>query len=96
MTIDELAASVNIAKITFYTFYDNKELLYLDIAQSIQLNIFVQLESLLKLNKDLKNSHRVLRVFNKMYELMLQYPVLSQIDKGTAEIIARRVDSQRL
>lgn len=96
VTIDEITSAVNIAKATFYTFYDSKESLYLDIVQSIQLKIFTELDTLLNTNASLKNSQRVKQVFTAMYTLMLKYPILSQIDNSTVELVSRKVEKERL
>lgn len=96
VTIDDIVSAVNIAKATFYTFYDSKESLFLDIAQNVQLKIFRELDTLLDRNGDLTNKQRVRQVFNTMYGLMQQFPILTQIDKRTAELISRKVPKERL
>lgn len=40
VTVDELAAEALIAKATFYTFYENKESLYLAVAQRLRRQVF--------------------------------------------------------
>lgn len=96
VTIDDIVFAVNIAKATFYTFYDSKESLYLDIVQNIQLNIFNELDQLLNTNGKLNNKQRVKQVFMTMHALMLKYSILSQIDNGTVELILRKVGKERL
>ncbi|WMC94108.1 TetR/AcrR family transcriptional regulator [Kineothrix sp. MB12-C1] len=96
ITINEIVSAVNIAKATFYTFYDSKEYLFLDIVQNIQLNIFMELDLLLETNIALTNKQRVRQVFSTMYDLMLQFPILSQIDNRTLELISRKVSKERL
>ena len=96
VTIDDIVSAVNIAKATFYTFYDSKETLYLDTVQSIQLKIFTQLDTLLDANVGSNNKQRVREVFAAMYMLMQKYPILSQIDNSTVELISRKVSKERL
>ena len=96
VTIDEIVSAVNIAKATFYTFYDSKEYLYLDIVQNIQLRIFTELDTLLDTNTVFTNKQRVQQVFTSMYDLMLKYPVISQINSGTVDLISRKVSKERL
>lgn len=96
VTIDEITAAVNIAKATFYTFYDSKEALYLDIIQSTQAKIFAELDTLLSSNTNYNSKQRVKQVFAAMYQLMLQYPLLSQINSNTITLISRKVDAPRL
>lgn len=96
VTIDDIVSAVNIAKATFYTFYDSKESLYLDIVQNIQLKIFMELDTLLYTNTDLNNKLRVKQVFTAMNALMLKSPILAQIDNSTVERISRKVGIERL
>lgn len=96
VTIDDLVAAVGIAKASFYTFFECKEYLFLDIVQSIQQSIFTEIDTLLKKNKNLSGAERVRQVFDAMYKLMLQYPILVQIDTVTMELIARKVSKERL
>lgn len=96
VTIDELVKAVNIAKATFYTFYDGKEYLYMDIIQSIQKKIFIELETLLEKNKQIPGKGRVKQVFSMMTQLMTQYPIISQIDSSTVSLISRKVSKERM
>ncbi len=96
VTIDELVDAVGIAKASFYTFYESKEYLYLDIVQNIQQQIFTELSTLLKSNSGLPSKERVLEVFDVMNKLMLRYPILNYMDTATIELIARKVSRERL
>lgn len=95
-TIDDLTEAVHIAKASFYTFYDSKESLYLDIVQRHQARIFSELETVLERNRSLPGRQRVRQVFTAMYGLMGQYPILAQIDEETMELITRKVPRERL
>lgn len=96
VTIDDLAEAVGIAKASFYTFYESKEYLYLDIVQSLQKKIFAELDILLDANSSLPSKERVLQAFNAMNKMMLQYPILTYMDTATTELIARKVSKERL
>lgn len=96
VTIDDLAAAANIAKASFYKFYEGKEYLYLDIVQKAQADVFTNLEKMLDENKAYSARERVKQVFLKMYELMMEYPVLCQINAASIEMISRKVSEQRL
>ena len=96
VTIDDLIAAANIAKATFYTFYESKEYLYLDILQGIQKKIFLELDTLLENNADLPGKERVKQVFNRMAQLMVHYPILSQVDPSIADLVSRKVSKERL
>ncbi len=96
VTIDDLVQAVNIAKASFYKFYEGKEYLFLDIAQRKQKEIFDILEGVLEENKEKSDKERVKEVFFSMSELMDKYPILTNIDSETVEIIARKVSPERL
>jgi len=96
VTIDELVKAAGIAKASFYTFYESKEYLYLDIVQNIQQKIFTELSTLLEGNSGLPSRERVLEMFETMNKLMLRYPILNYMDTATIELIARKVSKERL
>ena len=96
VTIDDLIGAASIAKATFYTFYESKEYLYMDIVQGIQKSIFLELETLLGRNAEIPGRERVKQVFGVMAQLMARYPILSQIDPTTVDLIARKVSKERL
>ena len=96
VTIDDLVDAANIAKATFYTFYESKEYLYMDIVQGIQKEIFMRLETLLEGNVSLPSKERVRQVFIMMSQLMMQRPILSQIDASTVALISRKVSKERM
>lgn len=96
VTIDDIVKAVNIAKASFYKFYDGKEYLFLDIAQKAQKEIFEALKGVLVESKAQPDGERVKLVFFSMSVLVKKYPLLTIIDKETVEIIARKVSPQRL
>lgn len=96
VTIDDIVKAVKIAKASFYRFYDGKEYLFLDIAQRKQKEIFEILEGILKESESKTDHERVKMVFFSMSELMGRYPLLTNIDSETVEIIARKVSLERL
>lgn len=96
VTIDDLVEAVGIAKASFYTFYESKEYLYLDIVQGIQKKIFTELNAVLDSNVDLPSKERVRQTFGVMFKMMLRYPILAQIDVNTTRLIARKVSKERL
>lgn len=96
VTIDDIVKAVNIAKASFYRFYEGKEYLFLDIAQKAQKDIFEALKGVLVESKAKPDGERVKLVFCSMSVLVKKYPLLTIIDKETVEIIARKVSPQRL
>lgn len=96
VTIDDIVKAVNIAKATFYRFYEGKEYLFLDIAQRQQHEIFEILNDVLIKNESMSDLDRVKNIFFEMSRLMPQYPMLTGIDEETALLVARKVSPQRI
>ncbi len=96
VTIDELVSAAAIAKATFYTFYDSKESLYLDIAQRAKQRLADRLEERIKTTAALPDKQRVFQLFAAMYAMLPEYPFLLRIDEATIAQIARNVPSERL
>ena len=96
VTIDDIVKAAKIAKATFYKFFEGKEYLFLEIAQRKQKEIFEILEDVLTDSRDKPDGERVKKVFFSMAELMEKYPLLTNIDEETLEIIIRKVSPQRL
>lgn len=96
VTIDDIVKAVNIAKASFYKFYEGKEYLFLDIAQQRQKEIFDKLDLILVSNSDKEPRERVKELFFVMSQLMGEYLILVNIDLETIQIITRKVSSQRI
>lgn len=96
VTVDDIVKAVNIAKASFYKFYEGKEYLFLDIVQQKQKEIFDKLNQILVSNCDKEPRERVKEVFFLMSQLMGENIILVNIDLETIEIITRKVSSQRI
>ena len=80
VTVDDLAAAVNISKGSFYAFYPSKEHLYVEINFRLQKELFTSIETTVK-KKKYKN-HRDLAKDVIMLSLtgVITSPILSQMD----------------
>lgn len=96
VTIDDIVRKVNIAKATFYKFYEGKEYLFLDIAQRQQKSIYEILNDVLIQSGTMPDLERVKKVFFEMSMLMPKYPMLTGIDEETIRLISRKVSPQRI
>lgn len=96
VTIDDIVKATKIAKASFYRFYEGKEYLFLEIAQRKQKEIFDILNGILKESELKTDKERVKIVFFAMSELMSQYPILTNINSETVEVIVRKVSQERL
>ena len=96
VTIDDIVKAVNIAKASFYKFYEGKEYLFLDIVQKQQKEIFETLDGILSKSQAKTDKEKVKEIFMVMSALMKNYPLLSSINEETVEIITRKVSPDRL
>lgn len=96
VTIEDIVKAVNIAKASFYKFYEGKEYLFLDIVQREQKEIFDELEKVLIDSKGKTDKERVKTVFYLMSVLVKKYPLLTVIDGEIVEVIMRKISPQRM
>ena len=92
VTVDDLAAAVNISKGSFYAFYPSKEHLYVEINFRLQKELFA-IETTVK-KKKYKN-HRDLAKDVIMLSLtgVITSPILSQIDLSLMDYLQRKISS---
>ena len=55
VTIDEIVQAAGIAKGSFYSFYSNKEHLYMDIAGNLQFKMWREMDAFLNENRSCPN-----------------------------------------
>ena len=93
VTVDDLAAAVNISKGSFYAFYPSKEHLYVEINFRLQKELFTSIETTVK-KKKYKN-HRDLAKDVIMLSLtgVITSPILSQIDLSLMDYLQRKISS---
>ena len=93
VTVDDLAAAVNISKGSFYAFYPSKEHLYVEINFRLQKELFTSIETTVK-KKKYKN-HRDLAKVVIMLSLtgVITSPILSQIDLSLMDYLQRKISS---
>ena len=96
VTIDDIVKAVNIAKASFYKFYEGKEYLFLDIVQREQKEIVQILEEALEESMEQKDCERAKNAFAMMFVLLRKYPLLQVINGETIELIRRKVSPERL
>ena len=96
VTIDDIVNAVNIAKASFYKFYEGKEYLFLDIVEKQQKEIFNTLSEIIQESKSKTDKEKIKEIFMVMSVLMKKYPLLSAINEETVEIITRKVSPDRL
>lgn len=94
VTVDDLVHSAGIAKGSFYTFYINKEHLYLDICQSIQQRMWNELDGFLSNNMDLPPKRLTKEVFIWMLRFSEHYPILNQLNSDILDYLFRKLPKE--
>lgn len=90
-TVDEIVQATGIAKGSFYSFYSNKEHLYMDIAADLQLKMWREMDEFLNKNQTLPPREICKQCFLWMFRELERYPMLKQADSETVEYLYRKL-----
>ena len=91
VSIDEIVQATGIAKGSFYSFYSNKEHLYMDISANLQLKMWGEMEAFLDNHRSLPPRELCKQCFLWMFQALKRYPMLKQADGETAEHLYRKL-----
>lgn len=91
VTIDEIVRAAGIAKGSFYSFYTNKEHLYMDIAANLQVKMWRDMDEFLDKNRSLPPRELCRQCFLWMFGELERYPMLKQVNSETAEYLYRKL-----
>lgn len=91
VSIDEIVQATGIAKGSFYSFYPNKESLYMDIAGNLQMKMWSEMDEFLNENSSLPPRILCKKCFLCMFNGLQKYPMLKQADSETAEYLFRKL-----
>lgn len=94
-TVDDLAADAKISKGAFYRFYASKELLFLDMLNHWQQDIFVKGQQLLQEYSHLPTPQRTAAAFRETLQAILSNP-LDQFLVRDLPVLLRRVSPSLL
>lgn len=94
VSIDEIVQATGIAKGSFYTFYTNKEHLYMDIAGKLQEKMWQDMEIFLQEHRNLPPRELTKQCFIWMFTQLKYYPMLKQADNETAEYLYRKLPQE--
>ena len=91
VSIDEIVQAAGIAKGSFYSFYSNKEHLYMDISANLQLKMWGEMEAFLDNHRSLPPRELCKQCFLWMFGELERYPMLSQTNSEIAEYLFRKL-----
>ncbi len=91
--IEELTNAVSIAKGSFYSFYNSKEELFLDILKKTEKKLIKEIQQLLKNMK--KNPKETFKDFIRFhFRTPKEHPIIQQVaDKNTRDYLIRKLDN---
>ena len=96
VTVDDLVNATNIAKGSFYAFYENKEQLFMELNVEEQEKIFTEIEEKLQSRKD--NAPQVLTCYaiNLALEKFICNPILTQINDEIFDYLQRKIPEEKM
>jgi len=93
--IEEIAAAVGISKGAFYSFYESKEALLLDVAEQAEEHFRQELLAVIDLPGLSPHAH-LLAVINKTFGLLRTIPLLKSFTRGDYDLLFHRVPQEQL
>ena len=91
VSIDEIVQATGIAKGSFYSFYQSKEHLYMDIAGNLQMRMWQEMDEFLNENRSLPPRELCKQCFLWMFDELQRYPMLKQANGETADYLYRKL-----
>ena len=95
VTVENLAQAAHIAKGSFYSFYQSKEELYMDILDLCQRELYAELEQILAASHK-QGKQLMLEVMRRLLGRIEHFPLLLKIDQETIELLYRKLSPSML
>ena len=96
VTVDELCTSVGIAKGSFYSFFENKEDLFMAIIDDIHEQFDELMGQFLKERMHLPPETLLFSLFQFMFDQVDRFPIMRSFDSETIAYLYRKVPEERL
>ena len=94
VTVDDLVQATGIAKGSFYVFYQNKEHLYLDIANNLQQKMWHDMDGFLNERRNMPPRELTKQAVLWMFERLERYPLLVQAVGEAADYLYRKLPKE--
>jgi len=94
VTVDDIVQAAGIAKGSFYSFYENKEYLFMDINNEMQRKVWEKMTAILEQNKALPARDLTKMTFHAMSMLVAEYPMIAQLQPDTIQYLMRKLPSE--
>lgn len=96
VTIDDLVNSTNIAKGSFYAFYENKEQLFMELNTEEQKKIFDEIDREMQSSGIKEPKSLTSFVFKSAIELFINNPIVTQINDEIINYLQRKIPNEML
>lgn len=94
VTVDDLVNAAGIAKGSFYSFYKNKEHLFMEIAGNLQKEMWTDMDAFLEENSTLPPRELTKLVILWAFKQIEKYPLLLQANGEIAEYLYRKLPKE--
>lgn len=94
VTVDDLVQASGIAKGSFYSYYTNKEHLYMEIVGDLQAKIWGDMNDFLQTNCSLSPKELTKQLFLLMFAQLDKYPMLRLVNGETADYLFRKLPKE--
>lgn len=96
VTVDDLVTSTNIAKGSFYAFYENKEQLFMQLNTEEQNTIFKEIESEIQRSGINKPKMLISFALKMALEKFIHNPILTQINDEIFNYLQRKIPTEMM
>lgn len=93
--VEEIATAAGISKGAFYSFYDSKESLFMDVVEQVEVRIRQEVLAAIDLSGPSPRA-RLFVVLTKAFALFRTMPILQFFTGGDFDLLFRRIPAERL
>lgn len=94
VSIDELVQAAGIAKGSFYSFYQSKEQLFMEIVIAMQNRMWTEMDCFLLAHSGLPPRELMKQAFIWMIEQFERYPLMQTVDNETTAYLFRKLPKE--
>ncbi len=93
--IEDISKASGISKGAFYSFYESKEALFMDVIESAEQRVRQQILEVIDMPGPTPRA-RLLSVLKKAFSLFKEIPILRFLSSGDFELVFRRIPQEKL
>jgi AcrR family transcriptional regulator len=93
--IEEIASAAGISKGAFYSFYESKEALFMDVIEQVERRVRLEILAVVELPGPTPRA-RLLTILKKAFTLFKELPILQFLTGSDYDLLFRRMPEERL